>query len=80
MGLMQVIPSTYATLRASYGLGDDPYARPSRELELGVELGQVALDQWIVDHASSTAVTASAKSAQPRRRSPGRARPRVVRA
>ena len=25
MGLMQVIPSTYATLRASYGLGDDPY-------------------------------------------------------
>ncbi len=25
MGLMQVIPSTYATLRATYGLGDDPY-------------------------------------------------------
>ncbi len=25
MGLMQVMPQTYATLRAQYGLGDDPY-------------------------------------------------------
>ncbi len=25
MGLMQVMPSTYAMLRAEYGLGDDPY-------------------------------------------------------
>ena len=25
MGLMQVMPQTYDTLRAQYGLGDDPY-------------------------------------------------------
>lgn len=45
MGLMQVMPQTYATLRARYGLGADPYA-PRDNILAGAAYLRELLDRY----------------------------------